>query len=34
MLKYIENSREENVSNPSLQRMSDMVRETKRDRTV
>ena len=28
MLRYIENSREENASNPSLKRMSDMVRET------
>ena len=34
MLKYIENSREENASNPALRRLSDMVRETKRDKAV
>ena len=34
MLRYIENSREENISNPSLKRMSDMVRQTKRDKKV
>ena len=34
MLRYIENSREENASNLSLKRMSDMVGKTKRDKEV